>query len=372
MLLLRALAVSALAMVSLGALAAEQGVAAYGPFEAFVAENTPCATRMKLRVEASDPASFEGDAVDLGKLVAGARAVLGFSCGNITDILIDGTSNGQTVFAGITTLGTGWSVIKVPHETVQSGAAVGVVEADPGYSFSGLIAAIESGSFEAIPDDQETRAQVGSILRAFTERCADAPADIAMKAARYISPQLREMERNPSRGIAQMLMDFANMRDRALDTGDFTGAITDFAQDRAAFRTEGIRDGRIYIRLHGCLSPEVDQFTRQLYSLISSRSGRDPSRYDEVEYSRMMSPQFREQMNIADPEAALRARRVADLTNTGTKACSAAFAQAGFCTCVIDNLTSANIDDATWEAIGKDFRAISRFPELRPHVAACY
>lgn len=365
--------VAAVALLPTGASAQEPAFAEFGPFKLYVAADATCAPRMKLRVEAAEASDFDNDPDSLGKLMAGARSALGFSCAGITDILIDGTHDGTSVYAGVTSEGAGWSIIKVPLATVTAAPAEAApTEAVPNYHFSGLIEAIAAGNLRDIPDDQETRSQVGSILRAFTEECGEAPAEVALRAARYISPQLREMERNPGQGIANMLMDLANMRDRALDSGDFTGAWTDYANKNAAFRTEGMHDGKVFVVMHGCLSPEYGQFTRQLYSLIVDRSGRDPARYDEVEFSRMMSPWFREEMNFADPTEALRARQLAAMVDTGTAACAEAFDKPGFCGCVIENLKTAQIGDEVWAAIGSDFRTITRYPELRPHVAACY
>jgi hypothetical protein len=241
-----------------------------------------------------------------------------------------------------------------------------------GYKFSGMMTALFLGRVDDVPDDQDMRGYVVSVLSMFNQNCGEAPSRVSLAAVRYASPQMREIERDPVQGLGNMLMDFAKMRDSAFETGNYMGAMADYVDKNAILRSEGIADARVFIGRHGCQGPEYDKVSGTVHRLILDRSGRDPARADRIRTVRLMSPEHRALNNIPDPEIELAAIRARDLHDQGKKACTAQFQTEGFCGCAVEGLKQAKVSDDVWQTIGRTFTDVAAYPNLRGVIAKCY
>lgn len=414
---------------------ADRLLAELGPVKAFTADDFSCSPRVHLKLRSESKGVFSSDRPKLEKLVGSVRAVLGFQCEGIKDIRISGLVADEIVFAALTSENTGWRLIDVPTggdgagtrppditkvppddnnsvtalalppaqtlsavqklpepvlppaAPAQSGAPTttsieqfrdvkqnvdtgGFPTAD--YKFGGLMTTIYLGRRDDVPDDRKTRANVVSILRAFSENCGEAPAEVALRAVRYGSEQMRQYERNPMKGLTGMLQGLVQMRDRGWNTGDYTGAMADWVGSQAMFTSEGMQDGRAFIARYGCRGREFDQFSRNLYGIILDRSRSDPAPHDEVRYLQTMSSDFRASLGLKNPEVLIRERRLGTLIATTESSCKARFGEDKFCSCAVTKMKSSEIDDAVWTAASTDFRAVAKYPQLRQIVSACY
>lgn len=368
----------------------QDGISAYLP------DGFACAEKVRLTFEGKSAEAFKSDRSRLEKLTGAARTALGFQCEGIKDILIKGIAGGQTVFAAVSSEGTGWELFDVPLDMVaetgqeQRPAAAASAQGQPapnapptasaaeglpiqGYKFPGLMSALYLGRMDEIPDDQNIRSLVGSVLRSFAELCGEQPVRVAALLPQYISPQLRKMQKDPMQGLGQLFKGLAQMRDNALDTGNLGGAMADFAEQYAAFSTEGIFDGRLLVARHGCLSPQYDRVSAALHRAILENAGREPDAGDQLILSRLMSPEYRTLNDIPDPEAELQSRRLGKMQQETRASCQGQFASAAsFCGCVVEKMAAAKVADEVWQTASGKFLDITRYPHLRPVVAQCY
>lgn len=65
----------------------------------------------RLEVSAANPARFDGDRVELQRLIAQVRAVLSIECPTITRITAKGSARGSLYFAGATDKRWDWRII---------------------------------------------------------------------------------------------------------------------------------------------------------------------------------------------------------------------------------------------------------------------
>lgn len=241
-----------------------------------------------------------------------------------------------------------------------------------GYKFSGLMTEIFYGNFKAIPDDQKTRSQVISILRAFSENCGSMPNDIAFAASNYGVPQFREMRRKPMQGFTNLLQDIVRMRDRGFATGDYMGEFQKLNNKHAAYRIEGLEDGKLFISRYGCVGKAPNKFKNNLFKLIRLRTNDSPASHDDIKFNRLMSSEFRKQNNIPDPKVALLKReqslRVAKTKNS----CMTKFKDDQFCQCATDKLVQASFNKEQWHKLSTNFLNIVKFAEMRPRIKTCY
>jgi hypothetical protein len=248
--------------------------------------------------------------------------------------------------------------------------AAAQLSADSGmrYKFGPLMEGLYAGNLTTIPDDQKTRSIVGSILRGIGEICQLTPADVTMKLGPYISPQMRLMSERPGQAIGNILMDLA----RARDSKNMMEGLTEFVEKQAAFVAEGVRDGRVFVADHRCASPAYDRITVSLYRIVRERSSREPSAYDEIEYTKLMSPAFRTEQGFADPAVALRKKKLTQAVANAERACKSTFLEGPFCGCTAGKLAQSDLDEGEWASIANDFRHIARVPRMRTIIAACY
>ncbi len=155
-------------------------------------------------------------------------------------------------------------------------------QGDDGYHSSAIVNAIYDRNYSAVPDDQETRRYVVSILRAFAENCGDRPGNVALAAPRYASPEYRQMEKNPLKVFEFGLKPLVELRRGGMP------AFEGMANQMAMFREEGIQDGVIFIQTYGCQGKESFKFQNNLHALILERSHKEPDprsdgRHDNLE-----------------------------------------------------------------------------------------
>lgn len=236
------------------------------------------------------------------------------------------------------------------------------------YNFGRLMEALYEGGVGSIPDDQKTRSIVGSILRGIGEICQLTPVDVVGKSMTYISPDMRVMSRNPAKGIADILNDLGHAR----DSPDMIGGMTEMMEKRAAFAVEGLRDGRVFVANHRCVSLEYEQVTKSLYQIVRERGSREPDAYDEIEFTRLMTPSFRERNGYTDPTEALRERKREQAVASAERACKSVFPDGTFCGCSVERMVQSDLDEVEWASIGADFKSITRVPRMRSVIAACY
>ncbi len=241
-----------------------------------------------------------------------------------------------------------------------------------GYKFPGLMTALYLGRMQDIPDDQNIRSLIGSVLRALSESCGEPPVRVAAMLPQYISPKVRTMQRDPMQGFGEILMGLAKLRDRTLETRDFGSAMADFAEEYAAFSTEGMADGRIFVARHGCPSREYDQISSTLHDIILRFATAEPGPGDRLALSRLMSATYRAQNNIPDPAVELARRKRAKDQEDTRKSCDAQFSNAQFCDCAVDKMAAANASDEVWRYASGTFSDVTKFSHLRPVIAQCY
>ncbi|WP_085463150.1 hypothetical protein [Mesorhizobium australicum] len=428
---------AALLLASMASAAsAEKLFTELGGAKAYLPDDFACAAKARITVRADDPAYFNSDRANLEKMIAGVRAVLGFQCDQIEDVMIRGVAGDKTVYGGVVTAKNDWLLIDVPVSIVDGAPAqtipppasetpknAGSVTAlalppkpdqnaggakpfaaepppapppatkpeasggieqfkdvqrniqggsfpDAGYNFAPLIASLYLGKLSDIPDDQESRKTVGSIIASVAENCGDRPINVARAFIAYIDPKLgRAMSGDRDALMQEGLGRLAEML-KGMSQG--MPGMMDYIESNAWQIAEAKADGRLFIQNYGCQGADFGKFERSLHSIILQRSGSNFDPYDVIAYSRLMSPALRNRLGYADPDEALREREMAGFHQAAQKSCEGRFDQSGFCACAVDKLKDASLTKDQWQTIGGEFANVTRYGALRPAIAACY
>lgn len=371
---------------------------------AYVKAPFTCIEKLKITVTGGDGSHLSSKSEALKNLMKALRTRLEFDCEKTKAVMIEGKVKNEIVYRGALSESSNWSLVdlqidndtehsvkdgpfkkeietaeksvsKQEENTFFSNLKKRLKETDfplDGYRFPVLISHVYQDQLDQIPDDQETRSQVISIIRAFAENCGSLPANIALDATNYGVPQVRRMKRDGLKGLGEMLRDMAKMRDRGFETGDYVGEWRKYSNKYAAYRTEGYEDGKLFISRHGCNDAIPGRLKSNLFDLVSERTNQDPSQYDPLKFTALMSRQYREENNIPDPETEMRKRETKQRVDRVKNSCMARFQDTKFCGCALDQLKQVNLKSEDWDLMSANFLNIVKHASIKTKLQNCY
>jgi hypothetical protein len=106
----------------------------YKELTASVADSFKCSEKVTLTVTAPDDSAFKGDRINFQRLVGSARAVFGFECDKIKNILIHGMVGNKQVYQGISSAAGNWVVMDIflnPVEMIEKDPVPSIGRTDP-------------------------------------------------------------------------------------------------------------------------------------------------------------------------------------------------------------------------------------------------
>ena len=92
-------------------------ISQYHPYKAFISDDYKCSEIAKITVTAPDERNFQGDVIDLRRLVGPVRGMLTRDCQKLKQIDVMGTVNGKEVYHGRLMASKRWIFFKVPTQT---------------------------------------------------------------------------------------------------------------------------------------------------------------------------------------------------------------------------------------------------------------
>jgi hypothetical protein len=103
------LTVACTLLLAAGMAHAERTVVTHAGTRVVLADSADwCGERVRLTVRASDPSVFEGDRLELQRLIGGARGILGFECPSVRHIEVVGEAGHGPVFAARALASNNW------------------------------------------------------------------------------------------------------------------------------------------------------------------------------------------------------------------------------------------------------------------------
>ena len=90
---------------------AEKAVAAFGSFNAFVADNFRCADRAAVVIRAADAGAFTAKRGELARVVLFARSAIALDCAQMSSLTVTGIAGGKTVYSGAADSANQWQLV---------------------------------------------------------------------------------------------------------------------------------------------------------------------------------------------------------------------------------------------------------------------
>ncbi len=90
----------------------------------YLEQNTNCGAPVQIRVNSNNADVFSGDSIELQRYTDVARALMGFECGDVFEVKVDGYLNGiiDPLFSGVANASTGW-LLQVNQSIALDGGA---------------------------------------------------------------------------------------------------------------------------------------------------------------------------------------------------------------------------------------------------------
>jgi hypothetical protein len=213
-----------------------------------------------------------------------------------------------------------------------------------------------------------TRALIMSMWGMFGQACGEGNPVLFMHAFGYGSVvvginSLVDMMRNPAQ------RDFPSIKEG-------------LQSRRPMIFVEPVEDANRFATRTRCSGPEFSQFMKTFDGIIASRSGKQPSAFDEAAFLELMNPRLRSRLGLPDP-AAIRAsqdqrRREeerARLVQASSAACTKQYSDITFCGCLVEGMRRLDFTDQDWRLVAGDFGTLPRVvrdrTRLRDVVRAC-
>ena len=111
---------AALAVAATAASAQARTLVTHADLTAVVAEEFVCAGRVNVGVLGKSEAAFAGERRALQRLVGGVRAILGFECKGVEDIVLVGVVDGREVWRGLVSAKNGWVLVSLPAQAAPA------------------------------------------------------------------------------------------------------------------------------------------------------------------------------------------------------------------------------------------------------------
>lgn len=185
-----------------------------------------------------------------------ALATIASACGDG-----DGTDSSSTADDGMPSPDISWIDIAPPEFPLDR------------YIAPGLMYAIYRADYETVPDDKFTRTIVLGLVRALNDACGEQPFFDVVAYMEYMGAST-----DPQDIVLDSLEAILAARDLA-EQGDIIGGLLAFMDELGIFgiAPEGIEDGNLLARRHGCESEQIAQFRPNLNTIVVDRADQKPA-----------------------------------------------------------------------------------------------
>jgi hypothetical protein len=176
-------------------------------------------------------------------------------------------------------------VLAQPRDPTKLPVAVSFAD----YAFPGLLTAVYNFELKRINDEPRVRGYYVAMFRAFNQQCGEAPPAETQYMMEYAFPEVREMKRNPGRGLATAA---ERLLGRSPSRGDLV----------AEQLTEGTDDALLFSKRYGCQTPAFLHMRQNLYGVFQRSYQSSPTGpRDDIRLFALMSPAHRRKLGIPDP-----------------------------------------------------------------------